>query len=305
MFKALAGSVFGALHVANERISSLDTRLRLNHLRSADEQLARTVFVVIYPRSGTTWLRMILHQLITRGEHEDEYAAAQMPYLEQVLYVQRVTSRTGGIDQVIGGTNGYRPALRVIPTHLRYGHIRRVDARAIYVWRDGCDVMMSLFHFLNFDRFSVSFDEFVRAFAAGTLGFGSWFEHVVDALGHQHDPRLLVIRYEDLQREWSTSVKRVAGFCGVECPDEECDGLRRRCSLEHMKAYEDRFNPFYVRKEAFFRRGASGEWRDKLSSAQRHILIDALDRVQRRTGVPSTLLMPGIAAEPGAHRREQ
>lgn len=43
------------------------------------------VFVVTYPRSGTTWLQMILYQLATDGSMRFDHISQVVPYFERMF----------------------------------------------------------------------------------------------------------------------------------------------------------------------------------------------------------------------------
>src|SRR5207249_11559783 len=81
--------------------------VRLTHL----EFVPRTddVFIVTYPRSGTTWMQMILYQLTTDGNMDFTHIAEYCPWFEKSLRSAR------GFET--------RPSPRLFKSHLPYREI--------------------------------------------------------------------------------------------------------------------------------------------------------------------------------------
>jgi hypothetical protein len=111
------------------------------------------LFIVTYPRSGTTWMQMILYQLATGGSLDFEHIYQVCPYFEAAL----------------GTTSGFAnvPEPRTFKSHLSYHDIPK-GCKYIYVARNGKDVAVSYFHFSKTHLgFRGSFDEFFERFVRG------------------------------------------------------------------------------------------------------------------------------------------
>src|SRR5262249_53032518 len=168
-FKPLASHLLGAtgcvLNGAAEKLLALAGRIAWLRFRYLDFQpRVDDLFIVTYPRSGTTWMQMILYQLATDGELDFDHIYQVCPYFE--------VSR-GRSDGFAGA-----PEPRTFKSHLAYRDIPK-GCKYIYVARDGRDVAVSYFHFSRTHLgFRGTFDEFFDLFLQGKVEPASWFEHV-------------------------------------------------------------------------------------------------------------------------------
>jgi hypothetical protein len=211
------------------------------------------IFLVTYPRSGTTWMQMILYQLTTDGRMDFPHITEYCPWFE------RSQRSAGGFES--------RPSPRIFKSHLSYRDIPKGPCKYIYVARDGKDVAVSNYHLhRTYFRFEGTFAEFFERFLRGRIGYGSWFRHVAGWWAHRHDPNVLFLTYEELTRDLEGCLRRISAFCGFAVPPERFPGIVERCRFEFMKKHESQFDPAMewlwelgVRLNAFLRAGRVGE----------------------------------------------
>jgi hypothetical protein len=206
--------------------------------------LRKTDFIFAgYYRSGTTWTRIVLANLISLnelgGRDVDEILNDVMPEL--------------GVNSL------FRPwshptTPRVIKTHRRYSPLFR-RARSFGVIRDPRDVMVSRYHKRR-DRwgdFASSFGEFIRHPRFGLedwLGhYASWREHWV-----------LTLKYEDLLEDPHREFARLVEALGVVCPDEMLSEAIERSSFRSLQLAERQRKPSVSEGALHFRSGSSGQW---------------------------------------------
>jgi peroxiredoxin len=230
------------------------------------------IFVVTYPRSGTTWMQMILYQLTTEGRMDFDHITKVSPWFERSL-------KDGKAYDAL-------PAPRVFKSHLSYRKIPKGPCKYIYVARDGKDVAVSYFHFYTTHMgFKGTFDEFFERFVRGEVHYGSWFRHVRGWWEHRHDPNVLFLRYEDLVADLPGSVGKIAAFCGLQLTSERWPIILERCAFAFMKRHESRFDPLTAmlyeqgfQPNSHLRQGQSGGWRQQLSPQQAKLF----DRIARQ-----------------------
>jgi peroxiredoxin len=220
------------------------------------------VFIVTYPRSGTTWVQMILYQLTTDGKMDFPHITTVCPWFERTL-------KDGTAYDAL-------PAPRVFKSHLSYRKIPKGPCKYIYVARDGKDVAVSYFHFYTTHMgFKGSFDEFFERFLKGEVQYGSWFRHVHRWWERRDDPNVLFLYYEELAADLPACLRRIAAFCGLEIAPERWPGILERCSFAFMKQHQSQFDPLQAmlyeqgfQPHAFLRQGQAGAWRAQLSPRQ-------------------------------------
>jgi len=192
-----------------ERLRRSTLRRALVRLRHLDIKPA-DVALASYPRSGNTWAKQMLGDLLAERELDRVEAERLIP---SVGFHHRAPAVAAG-----GG--------RLVKTHEPY---RGEFTRAIYLVRDVRDVALSLFAVEEArSRPRESFAAFTEDLAAGkTLGYGSWQTHVDSWLGAA-GLDLLVLRYEDLLADPARGVARMASFLGLDPDPAEVQSVVRR-----------------------------------------------------------------------------
>jgi hypothetical protein len=213
------------------------------------------VFIVTYPRSGTTFMQMILHQLATGGDMNFEHIDEVVPWFE------RSVSRTGRDLSKI-------PSPRIFKSHLSYRWIPKGPCRYIYVSRNGKDAAVSYFHFYTSHLgFSGDFEDFfVRRFVTGKVQFGSWFQHVTDWRQNKKGLNVLYVNYESLVSDLPGSARQIADFCGFSISEDGFSEILENCRFDTMKRHEDKFDHIHsliremgLKRQSFLRKGTSGD----------------------------------------------
>jgi peroxiredoxin len=220
------------------------------------------IFIVTYPRSGTTWMQMILYQLTTQGSMNFPHITQVSPWFERSL-------KDGAAYDAL-------PVPRVFKSNLSYRKIPKGSCKYIYVARDGKDVAVSYYHFYTTHMgFKDTFDEFFQRFLRGQVQYGSWFRHVRGWWEHRDAPNVLFLRYEDLTADLPGSLRKISAFCGFPIAPERWPGILERCSFAFMKRHESQFDPLTAmlyeqgfRPNSHLRQGRVGAGGGRLSPRQ-------------------------------------
>jgi hypothetical protein len=258
------------------------------------------VFIVTYPKSGTTWLQMILYQLTTDGEIRFAHIDEVSPHLEETLvpHGRRISDLPG--------------PPRVVKSHLAYRDIPKGPGRYIYCTRNGLDVAVSYYHqsrkWLPQNR--VPPDEFFRRFMAGRVPYGSWFEHVAGWLRNEDHLDVLVVNYEELSADLEAGVRRIADFCGIPIDPAAMPRILERCSFAFMREHDEKFaierrmlpQPVSTPADpppAFIRQGKVGGWREELDAGSAEEFQAEFDRWLRDLGDDRFRILSGQGSSQG------
>lgn len=223
------------------------------------------VFVASYPRSGSTWLRFLLFETLTRNEAGFDNVNRVLPDVGMHATATPLLANQG----------------RLIKTHEPF---RAEYKRAIYVVRDVRDVVLSEYAYQNaLGRIHGTFDDYLSDFLEGTAtGYGSWQEHVrgwLDSPSAEHG-NLLVVSYRDLRKDTQSQLEQILAFLGVRIERKIIANAIRNNEFQKMRAKEDR-NPQLGKSgdedRRFVRKGAVGGWREQLTAEQ-------LDRIEKKAG---------------------
>lgn len=229
--------------------------LRHRGLRDSD------VFLGSYPRSGSTWLRFTLYELLSGKSATFESVNQHM--------------RGPGTHNL--GLAALPNAGRFLSTHEPH---RPEYRRGVYLVRDVRDVVSSEFWYEKERGFgSRDFDEYLRKMLNGEKKYGSWQDHVLSWLDSEaaRSGNLRVIRYEDMRRDPEPVLAELLEFLGRPAEPSVIQRAVENNALESMRAKEDALHekPGKVRfpeKPAlpasedgrFVRQGLVGGWRRKL-----------------------------------------
>jgi hypothetical protein len=240
------------------------------------------VFIVTYPRSGTTLVQMLVYQLLTSGEMDFMHISERCPYFERAWIQDR------DLDAMA--------TPRVFKSHLPFPLIPKGPCRYVYVSRDVRDVLVSYYHlYKDYLGYQGTPSDFFDRFVAGDVRYGSWFDHVDRWWQERGNPDVLLLTYESIVGDLPSAVDCVASFLGLAISPERRARAIERCSLAFMKQHESRFD-FHTemllergaRRGSFIRVGQPGRWTEHLTRAQAQQLEVVAARLQTRGSQRST-----------------
>lgn len=246
------------------------------------------IFIVTYPRSGTTWMQMLLYQLTTDGTMDMAHIAQHCPWFERSM------NSAQGFENL--------PSPRIFKTHLSYGKVPKGPGRYIYIVRDGADVAVSYYNlYRDYNQYKGTFEEFFERFMRGKLHYGSWFDHVAGWRKHRHKLNVLFLTYEELSRDLEGCVRRIIAFCDLKVPEERIPAILERCSFAFMKEHESKFDPALellweggTQLNSFLRAGRTGEGARELTPEQRVRFDHASCLLLEPNGLPWPARVPTI-----------
>jgi hypothetical protein len=253
------------------------------------------IWIASYPKSGNTWVRFMLCNLLYGLQDSAATLAALIPDIHE--------APPGAIAW--GGT-------RLVKTHFMFSDQHPLAARtaaAIYILRRPEDVLMSNFHYQQRSAGTMSdaatFERYVDEFILNRgdprwkqLGMGDWTENVQSWLGVRHPFPVLGIKYEDLANDAGGICRQLAQWLRPGSTRDDIERAVRQSSFDSMRAIEEtdirgrRVGIFYkpYLQEAvdagrrFMREGSVGEGAARLSEEQRARLAAAFAPIVERVG---------------------
>ena len=207
------------------------------------------IFVDSYPKSGNTWVRLLLTEVLV--DTDGERSGWEHHRVVPDLYRNRAWA-----------DEAERP--RYMKTHEAW--FDRYP-RCLYVVRDGRDVMVSYYHYLeDFHEEINDFSTFLRVHATWPT---RWHTHVKRAL-HAAQSRpddFLIVRFEDLKNDDVRELRRMVDFCDIDASPDDIKRAVQACRFSALKEKEQEHgHPDEVDEaEAFFRSGTMDQWEDVFS----------------------------------------
>ncbi|KAH7941142.1 hypothetical protein HPB49_010336 [Dermacentor silvarum] len=165
------------------------------------------LFIVSYPKCGTTWMQHIVYNIINNKPPPKNQllSCIEMPFLE-----------AQGAESV---EDMKRPG--PIKTHMAFRfQPYSKDAKYIYVARNPYDCCVSFFYHTrdmpDYHFKEGTFDQFVDMFVEGKVDFGDYFDQLLSWYEHRNDPNVLFVTYEQLKKDIRAWVLKIANFIGEE-----------------------------------------------------------------------------------------
>lgn len=201
------------------------------------------VFLASFPRSGSTWIRFLLCNLISLRELEGK--SVDFDLLNGTMLELGVSD--------LSAPWPHTTMPRVIKTHKRYCLTFRRAGATIGLVRDPRDVMVSFYHFKKDLKGSYkgSFSEFIR-----NRGYGleAWIRHYNSWKPHWS----LIVRYRDLKQDTYTQLERILSTLGVTYPGKILREAIDRSSFSNVGSVDETSeNPPNAR---FARNGSTRQW---------------------------------------------
>lgn len=261
------------------------------------------VWLASYPKSGNTWLRAFLANLIadrTEPLRPDEIR----DYTDSEARADRFSELAGrsSTELTIDEISALRPEVhaliaqraqgtRLVMTHnfcgSFEGHLTfnwQVTAGAIYVVRNPLDVVVSMTH-----HFGLTLDEAIDRLADDRVAslndevavnhvIGSWSTHVESwaNMAERAQGKVIVLRYEDLLEKPAKHFAKAAKLIGLGQDKTRIDRAVRHTSFQTMSALERKhgFVEAVDEKTRFFFKGRANQWRETLTREQVQRIVD-------------------------------
>ncbi|XP_071452345.1 luciferin sulfotransferase-like [Hetaerina americana] len=242
------------------------------------------VWILSYPKSGTTWTQEMTWCICNDLDFESAKSTIlpiRFPFLELSTFL------TGkrGIPTILRDSVSYVESMespRFIKCHLPWEllpkQIKTVKPKIIYVARNPKDLCLSYYYQLvRQGLFQGRFEEMAELFLEDKIPYSPYWDHVLTYWKHRYDPNFLFLKYEDMKKDLPAAITEVTSFLQIECLDiEQLSDLCSHLSFEAMKSNVSVNYTFWEKPELisllgdingnFMRKGKVGSWREEMNS---------------------------------------
>ncbi|XP_063797701.1 sulfotransferase 2B1-like [Pseudophryne corroboree] len=259
------GINFASIIYSQERLEYLE-----NEYRVYDDD----VYLVTYPKSGTTWMMEILSLIRSNGDSTWCY---KVPNYMRIPWLDVSGVGVQLVDQC--------ESPRYLSSHLQIQLFPKSffssKAKVIYTARNPKDVLVSMYHYAHMSHVIKKphgFDEFMEDFLQGRVPFGSWFDHIKGWMQMIDKENFLFVTYEDLKQDHRGTVKKICTFLGKEVDEQTINLVVEHSSFSSMKNNNMSNNslvPDYIidpKNNNFMRKGIVGDWQIHLTQKQREYI---------------------------------
>ena len=268
-----------------------------------------------YPKSGNTWLRIFLGQMLGHADARTEdinrlgvpHGAANSRYnFDDIIGIDAAELEQSTVDMLRPRVYEVLSAEAKSPVYMKTHdawqltpageplYPKNATKGVIHIVRDPRDVAVSMSHFN-----ASPVDEMIDFMAEPDVCFinsGHSLRHrlrtrTLDWSGHAQSwlecplPRLTV-RYEDMLHDSLNTFTCIAKFAQIEAGEKKILQAIAACSFSRLRELEDKSRFADTPREAdrFFRTGQSGGWKGVLSDAQVERIVEVHGSMMQRLG---------------------
>jgi len=234
------------------------------------------VFLISYPKSGNTWMRFLLANILT----DEKINLFNLGRIIPDIYRD---TREDILNKV-------KP--KIFKTH-SYFRAKYSKNKIIYLVRDPRDVAVSYyFYYKKTKKVNIEFGSFFQKFMEGEIDdYGTWAENVGSWIGSKESSgNFLIVRYEDMLKDTLKEIKRVGEFLNLDVEEAKFKEAINRSSFNKLKR-EETINHNQVlylkdtdKKISFFRSGKKKQWIDFLSEEQQVKLHQDFRIIMKKLG---------------------
>ncbi|MEQ8747061.1 sulfotransferase domain-containing protein [Pyruvatibacter sp.] len=285
----------------------------------------KTIWIASYPKSGNTWLRAFLMQLLW-GEERSLTLADLGTYFASTTgrqwYDLAFGGDTSGLDasallrlrhRALELMSEQSPNMVFVKTHAPLAawgqattqHLIPPDLTrgALYIVRNPLDIVPSAAR-----HYGVSLDAMIDLMASDTFASDNTAAHVPERIGpwHAHLSRWIegtdkppqpgqqipqVVRYEDMYTDTVNTFGLVTRYLGIKVPRARLNRAIRRSSFGVLQQQEaaSGFAERSTHTDRFFNHGKPGSGAAQLSKAQIDRIIETQGKLMRRCGYSTDL----------------
>ena len=272
------------------------------------------VWLASYPKSGNTWVRLLLGNLLGLADDMEDDALVPVAGISSSRTVFDHVTGLNSFDLTDDEADMLRPEVyrRISAGAVDLQFIKAHDANrtspcglplfppectraAIYIVRDPLDVAVSYANHAGRSGYDRTVDEMNDPGRSISGGSSEQLRQVMlDWSGHyrswvkQKDIPVCLVRYEDLRANTGEQLSRIAEFIGLDpgkcqatvAAAVEASRFERLQAIEQEKGFRERPD----KSQRFFRSGRSGDGKLLLSSEQQQRLIASHADVMRELG---------------------
>lgn len=249
------------------------------------------IFLVSYPKSGNTWVRFLIANLV----HTNEPVTLQNmeSYLPSIYILPDRKLRAIPRPRILKSHECFHP---------RYKNV-------IYIIRDPRDVAVSYYHYNLKKRLlapDCTIEQYLPLFLNDELDMrcGPWGDHVMSWITMRESrAKFLLLRYEDMQVNTEAELARVAEFLNIEATPErlkravDLSSAGRMRKLEKEQSQDWVFTKGMRQDIPFIRAATSGGWRSSLPESCVQAIEAAWGSTMEYMGYPLSKDLPLISPE--------
>lgn len=265
------------------------------------------IWLASYPKSGNTWLRIFLNNLLSEQEepvdinalHETGSISSARGVFDEMMGIDSADLTQAEIDYYLPFVHTMRSEQltekQFIKTHDAFTKNKEgkwiipleATYKVVYLIRNPLDVCVSFAHHAG----HTDFDKTIKSMSSSktTLAkskkrqnnqlpqhMGSWSDHVNSWTKNVSNENLLVVRYEDMKQLPQKTFAKIVRFVSLDYTKTQIADALEKSKMDKLQQMEVEkgFGEKMQKSKRFFRKGIIGSWRDDLILEQSQKIIN-------------------------------
>lgn len=232
------------------------------------------IWVLSYPKTGTTWTTELVWMLINDVDTEksEGIQISRVPFLEtECLFPIKSLELRGVKEHGLEFANRME-GRRLIRSHLPLEFLPPgllEKCKVVYVARNPKDACVSYYHHnlsLPNHCFTGNFQQFADLFEEGLHAYGSYWHHLLGGWAVRDHPNVKMVWFEDMKRDQLGVIRDLCSFLQHPLTGDQMEMLADYVKFENMKKNPNT-NPtggiaLPEGKTDFVRKGKVGDWKN-------------------------------------------
>jgi len=238
------------------------------------------LFVVTFPKNGTTWMLYVMLQLYEKSLVKDEESGKDLYATLDFIGAEK--------------TKEYLSP-RLIKSHFLFNLVpKNAQTKYIFMARNPKDTVVSYYYhtigFQLYDYADGKFDDFFEWFMDGKHDFGDYFEMVPTWWEEsKKNKNIHFLLFEDFKTNFEGELLKVAEFVGPEKRDKllanDKEMVKKIAKKSDVKAMQkDKLFDMKIRPKdlPFIRKGIIGDWKNVLNEKQSKVIDKRLKEAGKK-----------------------
>jgi len=264
------------------------------------------VYVLTFPRTGTTWTQELVWLLHNDCNFEEAKAVPldrRFPFLDWNIHLDFAVEEWNQFITYFSEQGDYlktveeMPSPRFVKSHLHFCLLPDdllEKSKAVVCLRNPKDTVVSFYHYQKLIKacgYTGDFTTFFDLFMDNLVSYSPYFEFVKDAWKRRNHPNICLLFYEDMKKDLASSVKKVARFLGKTVSDEMVEAL-----VDHLSFKQMRNNPAVNKEErrklglltgegSLLRKGETGGWKSYFTDEMNRRMDEAVEKHFKSIGL--------------------
>lgn len=208
------------------------------------EVLPDDIWVVTFPKCGTTWTQEMVRLLNTDLDYDQaEKIKVEdwFSFIEGSSWFDRKALNSDGyyvVSSVNRTINKSSP--RYIKSHLPIELLPKsiwtIKPKIIFTSRNPKDTAVSFFHhYRNMNGYHGELNEFMKMFLADETVYAPFYDHVLNFWNSRDEPNIMFLTYEQMKSDMMAVLRKTQQFLGKSFADDQLERLSRHLHVDAMR----------------------------------------------------------------------